>query len=147
MDFTSDEYFMGEALKEAQKAFDQEEVPVGAVVVCREKIIARAHNQVETLVDPTAHAEMLAITAASNSLGAKYLNECSLYVTLEPCVMCAGASSWSQVGKVVFGALDIDRGYSVKGSNILHKKTEVVSGVLAEQSTALLKAFFQKLRD
>ena len=147
MDFRSDEFFMAEALKEAYKAFDTDEVPVGAVVVCREKIIARAYNQVEQLKDPTAHAEMLAITSATNAIGAKYLNECTLYVTLEPCVMCAGALAWSQVAKVVYGASDEKRGFSRFGKDLVHKKAEVVAGVAAEQSEALLKSFFERLRE
>lgn len=146
IDLQSDEYFMREALKEAKLSLGEKEVPVGAVVVCRGKIIARAHNQVEKLHDPTAHAEMLAITAATNSLGSKYLNECTLYVTLEPCVMCAGASSWSQVGKIVYGASDLERGFARMGKALLHKKTEVVSGVLGEESGKLISDFFQQLR-
>jgi tRNA(adenine34) deaminase len=146
IDLHSDEFFMKEALKEASLALQSEEVPVGAVVVCRGKIIARAHNQVEKLKDPTAHAEMLVITAATNSLGSKYLNECTLYVTLEPCTMCAGATTWSQVGKIVYGASDLERGFARMGSTLLHKKTEVVSGVLAEKCSKLISAFFQQLR-
>jgi tRNA(adenine34) deaminase len=146
IDLQSDEYFMREALKEAKLSLGEKEVPVGAVVVCRGKIIARAHNQVERLQDPTAHAEMLAITAASNSLGSKYLNECTLYVTLEPCVMCAGASSWSQVGKIVYGASDLERGFARMGKILIHKKTEVVSGILGEESGKLISDFFQHLR-
>src|SRR5688572_7380469 len=124
MDLISDEYFMGEALKEARKAFDDGEVPVGAVVVAKNKIIARGHNQTERLNDATAHAEMLAITSATNFIGAKYLSDCTLYVTLEPCVMCAGALNWSQVRKVVYGANDILRGFSLVNSPLLHPKTE-----------------------
>ena len=147
MDFRSDEFFMSEALKEAQKAFDAEEVPVGAVVVCRDKIIARAHNQVEQLKDPTAHAEMLAITSATNALGAKYLNECTMYVTLEPCVMCAGAANWTQLGKIVYGASDPQRGFARFGDELIHKKTTVISGVAAEKAEALIKSFFSQLRN
>ena len=147
IDLQSDEYFMKEALKEAQKALAENEVPVGAVVVSRGKVVARAHNQVETLKDPTAHAEMLAITSASNAFGSKYLTECTLYVTLEPCVMCAGASVWSQIGKIVFGAFDTDRGFSRLSPPVLHKKTEVVSGILADECSRLLTDFFQKLRE
>ena len=146
IDLQSDEYFMNEALKEAKIGLSEKEVPVGAVVVCRGKIIARAHNKVEKLHDPTAHAEMLAITAATNSLGSKYLNECILYVTLEPCVMCAGASAWSQVGKIVYGASDLERGFARMGNALLHKKTEVVSGVLGDESGKLVSEFFQQLR-
>ena len=138
----TDEYFMREALKEAQKAFDQDEVPVGAVVVCDNRIIARAHNLTETLTDVTAHAEMQAITAAANNLGGKYLNQCSLYVTLEPCVMCAGALFWAQIGRLVYGANDEKRGYSLAGKSILHPKTEVTTSVEADASTKILKSFF-----
>jgi tRNA(adenine34) deaminase len=143
----SDEYFMKEALKEAQKAFDQDEVPVGAIVVCNNKIIARAHNLTEKLTDVTAHAEMQAFTAASAYLGAKYLTDCTLYVTLEPCLMCAGASYWTQVGKLVFGAKDEKRGYSNVNSPVLHPATEVISGLFEEESKHLLKEFFLKKRE
>ena len=143
----SDESFMKEALKEAQKAFEADEVPVGAIVVCQNKIIARAHNLTERLNDVTAHAEMQAITSAANFLNGKYLNECTLYVTLEPCVMCAGAIFWSQLGKLVYGAPDTKRGFNLLNNNkVLHPKTMVVSNVLAEESTTLLKTFFQKKR-
>ncbi len=142
----NDEYFMREALREAQKAFDADEVPVGAVIVVNQKIIARAHNYTERLTDPTAHAEMQAFTAATNHFGAKYLDECTLYVTLEPCVMCAGASFWAQIGKIVFGAYDDKRGFSVYNKNILHPKTTITGGVLADECSALLKDFFQKKR-
>jgi len=142
----SPEHFMREALKEAQKAFDEDEVPVGAIVVC-DRIIARAHNLTERLNDVTAHAEMQAITSAANYLGGKYLTECTLYVTLEPCVMCAGALAWSQIGKIVYGALDNKRGFNLICENrILHPKTEVVTGVLAEECASLLKNFFLKKR-
>lgn len=137
---------MNEALKEAQKAFDRAEVPVGAVVVCNRTIIARAHNLSETLNDATAHAEMQAFTAAAAYLGGKYLNECTLFVTLEPCVMCAGASYWTQLGGIIFGAPDEKRGYQLAGSNILHPKTQVASGVLAEECSQLLKLFFHNKR-
>ncbi|MBI3510540.1 MAG: nucleoside deaminase [Bacteroidetes bacterium] len=143
----SDDHYMREALKEAQKAFDADEVPVGAVVVCEGRIIARAHNLTERLTDVTAHAEMQAITAAANFIGGKYLDECTIYVTLEPCVMCAGALQWSQVKKIVFGARDPKRGYLRLEKNILHPKTEVVSGLLEEESSQLLKTFFQKKRE
>lgn len=143
----STEHFMREALKEAQKAFEEDEIPVGAIVVCNNKIIARAHNLTERLNDVTAHAEMQAITAAANYLGGKYLNECTLYVTLEPCVMCAGALAWSQLGKLVFGSSDTKRGFNLINENkILHPKTEVVSGILQEECGNLLRSFFQKKR-
>lgn len=141
-----DTYFMREALREAKKAFDADEVPVGAVIVVNEKIIARAHNYTERLTDPTAHAEMQVFTAATNHLGAKYLNDCTLYVTLEPCVMCAGASFWSQIGRIVYGAADEKRGFSVFNKNILHPKTTTTGGVLEEDCAALIKAFFQAKR-
>jgi tRNA(adenine34) deaminase len=141
-----DEYFMKKAFAEAVQAFDRGEVPVGAVVVSGNKIIARAHNLTETLNDVTAHAEMQAITAAANLLGGKYLNDCTLYVTLEPCLMCAGALAWAQVGKIVFGAPDHKRGYRKHSSNVLHPKTEVVGGVLSEECTELLQEFFRQKR-
>ena len=143
----SDETFMREALKEAQKAFDADEVPVGAIVVCNNKIIARAHNLTERLNDVTAHAEMQAITAAANYLNGKYLNECTMYITLEPCVMCAGAIAWAQLGKLIYGAPDTKRGFNLLNENkILHPKTEVVSGLLATECADLIKTFFQKKR-
>jgi tRNA(adenine34) deaminase len=147
MDLYSDEYFMREALKEAVKALDIGEVPVGAVVACKNRIIARAHNQTEKLTDATAHAEMLAITAAENYLGSKYLNECTLYVTLEPCVMCAGALNWVQLQKLVFGAPDVQRGYSLIHTPLLHPKTEVIKGIKADEAKKLIDKFFSKLRD
>jgi tRNA(adenine34) deaminase len=146
MDLYTDEYFMREALKEAQKAFEIGEVPVGAVMVCKNRVIARAHNQTEKLTDATAHAEMLAVTAAANHLGSKYLNECILYVTLEPCVMCAGALHWVQLQKLVYGASDIQRGYSLVSTPLLHPKTEVTKGVKGGEAKELIDAFFQKLR-
>ncbi|HKZ36176.1 MAG TPA: nucleoside deaminase [Chryseolinea sp.] len=146
MELYTDEYFMREALKEAQKALEIGEVPVGAVVVCMNRIIARGHNQTEKLTDATAHAEMLAVTAAANHLGSKYLNECTLYVTLEPCVMCAGALHWVQLQKLVFGALDIQRGFSLVGTPLLHPKTEVVKGVKAEECKKLIDNFFREIR-
>src|SRR5688572_3679275 len=146
MELYTDEYFMREALKEAQKAFEIGEVPVGAVVVCKNRIIARAHNQTEQLTDATAHAEMLALTAAENYLGSKYLNECTLYVTLEPCVMCAGALAWVQLQKLVYGAHDIQRGFTLVNSRILHPSTEVVSGVLQPECKMLIDTFFRQLR-
>ena len=141
-----DTYFMKEALKEAQKAFVKDEVPVGAVIVCENQIIARAHNYTETLNDVTAHAEMQAFTAAADYLGGKYLNECTLYVTLEPCVMCGGASYWTQLKKIVFGATDEKRGFSSLTQNILHPKTEVESGLMKEECSKLLTDFFQSKR-
>ena len=137
---------MQQALRQAQMAFEAGEVPVGAVVVAENRIISRAHNQTEQLTDVTAHAEMLALTAAANYLGGKYLNECTLYVTLEPCVMCAGAQYWAQLGRLVYGASDEKRGYSRLGKNLLHPRTEVSSGLLKEESEALLKQFFARLR-
>lgn len=142
----SDEHFMKEALKEAKMAFDKEEVPVGAIVVFNKKIIARAHNLTETLNDVTAHAEMQAFTAAANTLGAKYLNECSLYVTLEPCIMCAGASFWTQIGNIIYGATDTKRGFQLQGKKIIHPKTNIKKGVLKSECSALLKDFFEKKR-
>lgn len=142
----SDEYFMREALKEAQKAFDEDEVPVGAIIVCNNRIIARAHNLTERLNDVTAHAEMQAFTAAANFIGGKYLEGCTLYVTLEPCVMCAGAAYWSQLDRVAYGADDEKRGFKTVSSKILHPKTELVSGILREECESLLKEFFRKKR-
>lgn len=147
MNLYSDEYFMREALKEAQKALEIKEVPVGAVITCGNRIIARAHNQTEKLTDATAHAEMIAVTAAANYLGSKYLNECTLYVTLEPCVMCAGALHWVQLKKLVYGASDIQRGYSLLGKDVLHPKTLVQKGVKAPEAKTLMDAFFKGLRD
>ena len=140
-----DAYFMKKALAEAEFAFAQGEVPVGAVVVINDRIIGRAHNLTEKLHDVTAHAEMQAITAAANFLGGKYLKGCTLYVTLEPCQMCAGALYWSQVSKIVYGAADLERGYSVMGTT-LHPKTEVVGGVLENEASVLLKRFFAQKR-
>lgn len=147
MELNTDEYFMREALKEAQKALDIGEVPVGAVVVVKNRIIARAHNQTEKLTDATAHAEMLAATAAANYLGSKYLNECTLYVTLEPCVMCGGALAWVQLGKLVYGASDIQRGYSLIKQQVLHPRTEVVNGVFAVEAKGLIDTFFKGIRE
>ena len=141
-----DTFYMKQALLEAQKAFDKGEVPVGAVVVCRDRIIARSYNLTETLNDVTAHAEMQAITAAANYLGGKYLIDCTLYVTVEPCVMCAGAIAWSQLGRLVFGATDEKRGYQRYAPDALHPKTVVVQGTLAEDCSGLMKAFFKKRR-
>lgn len=140
------ERLMRQALDEAHRAFERDEVPVGAVVVCGDRIIARGHNLTETLNDVTAHAEMQAITAAANFLGGKYLTDCTLYVTLEPCVMCAGALGWSQISKIVYGASDEKRGFSRFAPNALHPKTEVISGVLEEECGELVKEFFRKKR-
>lgn len=147
MDLYTDTYFMREALKEASKAFDDGEVPVGAVVVVKNKIIARAYNQTERLKDATAHAEMLAITSATNYLGAKYLTDCTLFVTLEPCVMCAGAMNWSQVSKVIFGAKDFQRGFGLVSTPLLHPKTEIIGGVLATECKSILDKFFERIRE
>ncbi|MBQ8360985.1 MAG: nucleoside deaminase [Bacteroidaceae bacterium] len=138
--------YMKRALDEARAAFDEGEVPVGAVIVCQDRVIARAHNLTETLTDVTAHAEMQALTAAANTLGGKYLNECTLYVTVEPCIMCAGAIGWAQVSRVVFGASDEKRGYQRFAPEALHPKTEVVQGVLADEAAALMKDFFRMKR-
>lgn len=143
----SDENFMKEALKEAQKAFDRDEVPVGAVVVSKNRVIARAHNLTEALTDVTAHAEMQAITAAADFIGGKYLKDCTLYVTLEPCPMCASALYWAQISKVVFGATDEKRGYSKISTQLLHPKTKVVSGVMENECAELMIEFFRKKRD
>ena len=142
----SDEEYMRKALIEAQAAFDEDEVPVGAIVVCRDRIIARAHNMTERLNDVTAHAEMQAVTAAADFLGGKYLDTCTLYVTVEPCVMCAGALAWAQLGRLVYGTEDVKRGYSRYAPEALHPKTEVESGVLAEECSKLMKEFFKKKR-
>jgi tRNA(adenine34) deaminase len=139
------ETFMREALREAEKALKLDEVPVGAVVVCKNKIIARAHNLTQRLNDVTAHAEMQAITAAANTLGGKYLSECSVYISLEPCVMCAGALFWAQPEKVIFGAADPKRGCSLHGK-LLHPKTEIIGGVMEEACGKILKDFFQLKR-
>ncbi len=140
-----DEYFMRQALEEAHQAFEEDEIPVGAVVVSKDRIIGRGHNQTERLNDVTAHAEMLAITAAANYLGGKYLRDCTLYVTLEPCNMCAGALFWSQISKVVYAAEDEKRGFLRSGSK-LHPKTQLVGGVLRNESSSLLKDFFKTKR-
>ena len=141
-----DTYYMKQALMEAQRAAERGEVPVGAVVVCHDRIIARSHNLTETLNDVTAHAEMQAITAAANYLGGKYLTDCTLYVTVEPCVMCAGAIAWSQMGRLVFGTSDEKRGYHKYAPEALHPKTIVQQGVLADECASLMKQFFQKKR-
>ena len=142
----TDEDFMKQALVEAKKAYDRDEVPVGAVVVCRDRVIARGHNLTEVLNDVTAHAEMQAITAAAEALGGKYLDVCTLYVTVEPCIMCAGAIGWSQLGRLVYGASDPKRGFSVFAPKALHPKTEVVKGILEEECGALMKSFFKRKR-
>ena len=141
-----DEYFMRIALQEAEKAFEAEEIPIGAIVVCKGRIVGRGYNLTEHLNDVTAHAEMQAFTAASQTLGGKYLKECTLYVTIEPCVMCAGAAYWTQIGRLVFGAREEKRGFTTKSSNLLHPKTVMESGVLAEECAALMKRFFQDKR-
>ena len=146
MEALSDKHFMKEALKEAQKAFDRDEVPVGAVIVTGNHIIARAHNLTETLNDVTAHAEMQAFTAAANHLGSKYLDDCTLYVTVEPCPMCAGASFWTQVSRIVYGASDEKRGYSKVGKKLLHPSTKVVPGIMEEECGALMSTFFKNKR-
>lgn len=140
------EYFMQQALKEAQKAFDEDEIPVGAIVVCENRIIGKGYNQTERLNDVTAHAEMLAITAATNFLNGKFLEDCTLYVTLEPCVMCAGAIFWARPDRVVFGASDEKRGFLQKSRDILHPKTELVKGVMEYDSSLLLREFFARKR-
>lgn len=142
----SDEHFMREALKEAKKAFAADEVPIGAVVVCDNRIIARAHNYTERLNDVTAHAEMQAFTAAANTLGGKYLKDCTLYVTMEPCVMCAGASMWTQVKRIVFGAHDPKRGFMKTDPNILHPKTTITGGLLENECGELVREFFRSKR-
>ena len=142
----SDEYFMTEALKEAEKAMTLDEVPVGAIIVCDNQIIARAHNFTERLNDVTAHAEMQAFTSAADYLGGKYLNECILYVTLEPCVMCGGASYWTQIKRIVYGASDEKRGFSTVKGSILHPRTEVAKGIHEEKCSKILQEFFQHKR-
>lgn len=142
----ADAYFMKQALAEAKKAEAKDEVPIGAVIVCRGKIIARAFNLTETLTDVTAHAEMQAITMAANYLGAKYLTDCTLYVTVEPCPMCAGAIGWAQIKRVVYGSKDEKRGYNLIAPRALHPKCQVTSGVMEEECTQIMKEFFQKKR-
>ena len=141
-----DQYFMKQALLEAEKAFERGEVPVGAVVVCKDRIIARAHNLTETLTDVTAHAEMQAITAAASAIGGKYLSDCTLYVTVEPCVMCAGAIAWAQMGALVFGAEDEKRGYQRYAPEALHPKTVVKKGIMVDECATLMKQFFASKR-
>ncbi len=141
-----DEKYMKEALREAEAAALEDEVPVGAVVVCRGRVIARGHNMTERLNDPTAHAEMIAITAATEAMGGKYLNDCTLYVTVEPCPMCAGALAWSQIGRVVYGASDPKRGFSLFSPSLLHPRTEVTAGVLADACGQAVSSFFRDKR-
>lgn len=143
----SPERYMKEAFRQAQLAYEEGEVPVGAVVVANNRIIARAHNQVELLNDPTAHAEVLAITSAAEALGSKYLEGCAIYVTLEPCIMCAGALNWAQIENVYYGASDEKKGYSLIGKSILHPKTKVNTGIMADECGQLLQDFFKKLRE
>ena len=142
----TDEKFMREAMKEAEMAAYEDEVPIGAVVVCRGRIIGKGHNMTEKLHDATAHAEMIAITAATEAVGGKYLNDCTLYVTVEPCPMCAGALNWSQIGRIVYGTPDPKRGYSLFSPSLLHPKTEVIGGVLAQECGALVRDFFMAKR-
>lgn len=142
----TDEKFMREAMKEAEMAAYEDEVPIGAVVVCRGRIIGKGHNMTEKLHDATAHAEMIAITAAAEAVGGKYLNDCTLYVTVEPCPMCAGALNWSQIGRIVYGAPDPKRGYSLFSPSLLHPKTEVIGGVLEQECGALVRDFFMAKR-
>ena len=142
----ADEKYMREALREARMAGDGDEVPIGAVVVCRGRIIARGHNMTERLHDPTAHAEMIALTAATEALGGKYLDECTLYVTVEPCPMCAAALCWAQLGRLVYGAPDPRRGYSLFSPSLLHPRTEVASGLLADECSTLVKDYFKSKR-
>jgi len=143
----TDNFFMKEALKEAQIALEKDEVPVGAVITYDNQIIARAHNLTETLNDVTAHAEMQAFTSAADYIGGKYLRECTLFVTLEPCIMCAGASYWTQIGKIVFGAYDLKRGYSKTNGLITHPKTTIVGGVMEQECSKLLSLFFEQKRN
>ena len=141
-----DERYMREALREAMAAAEEDEVPIGAVVVCRGRIIAKGHNMTERLKDPTAHAEMIAITAAAEAMGGKYLTDCTLYVTVEPCPMCAGALAWSQISRVVYGALDPKRGFSLFSPSLLHPRTEVTAGVLADACGQAVSSFFRDKR-
>lgn len=141
-----DLFYMKQALEEAKKALNRGEVPVGAVIVCRNRIIARGHNLTETLNDVTAHAEMQAITAAATTLGGKYLTDCTLYVTVEPCIMCAGAIGWAQISRIVFGAEDVKRGFRKFAPEAMHPKATIESGILAEECAALMKDFFKQKR-
>lgn len=146
MNMEMDERYMREALREANRAAGEDEVPIGAVIVCKGRIIGKGYNMTERLNDPTAHAEMIAITAATEAMGSKYLNECTLYVTVEPCPMCAGALAWSQIGRAVYGAADPKRGFSMFSPSLMHPKTEVVSGVLADECGDLVTGFFRNKR-
>jgi tRNA(adenine34) deaminase len=146
MIWDEDAYFMGLALRQAEQALEEDEIPVGAVIVANGQVIAKAYNQTEKLTDVTAHAEMIAITSAAQTLGAKYLKNCTLYVTLEPCVMCAGALYWSQIGRIVYGASEEKRGFEKHGRGIIHPKTQIIPGILANESEQLLKEFFSRLR-
>jgi tRNA(adenine34) deaminase len=141
-----DERYMREALREAGYAAEENEVPIGAVITCRGRVIGKGHNMTERLNDPTAHAEMIAITAATEAMGGTYLNDCTLYVTVEPCPMCAGALAWAQIGRVVFGATDPKRGFSLFSPSLMHPKTEVVSGILAQECSDLVTGFFRNKR-
>jgi tRNA(adenine34) deaminase len=147
LEMYSDKYFMKEALKQAEMALEDKEIPVGAVVVCNNRIIAKAYNQTEKLNDATAHAEMIALTAAFNYLGSKYLPDCALYVTLEPCVMCAGALNWAQIGKLVFGSPDPKKGFRTVDQKILHPKTKVIDGILSKDCKQILDKFFITIRN
>jgi len=147
IDIYTDEYFMKQAFNQAKLAFDAEEIPIGAVIVSNKKIIARAHNQTELLNDFTAHAEMIAFTSASEYFGNKYLDKCTLYVTLEPCIMCSGASFWTRISKIVYGASDPKRGFTSVEKNILHPKTEVISGIMEKESSEILDLFFEQKRN
>ena len=142
----TDERYMQEALREAREAGEEKEIPIGAVIVCRGRIIARGHNMVERLQDPSAHAEMIALTAATEALGGKYLNDCTIYVTVEPCPTCAAALNWAQIGRIVWGADDPKRGFSLFSPSLLHPKTETASGILAEDCSELVSAFFRQRR-
>lgn len=146
MDASADERFMREALREARAAEAEDEIPIGAVVTFGGRVIAKGHNMTERLHDPTAHAEMIAITAAAEAVGGKYLNDCTLYVTVEPCPMCAAASAWAQVGRIVYGAIDPKRGFSMFSPSLLHPRTEVSAGVLAEECGSMVSEFFRKKR-
>jgi tRNA(adenine34) deaminase len=141
-----DERYMRDALREAQAAAAEDEVPIGAVITCRGRIIGKGHNMTERLNDPTAHAEMIAITAATEAMGDKYLNDCTLYVTVEPCPMCAGALAWSQIGRIVYGTADPKRGFSMFTPSLMHPKTEVIGGVLADECGSLVTEFFKNKR-
>ncbi len=141
-----DSKYMAEALREAKAALEEGEIPIGAVVICRGRIIGKGHNMTERLHDATAHAEMIAITAATEAMGGKYLSDCTLYVTVEPCPMCAGALNWSQIGRIVYGAIDPKRGYSLFSPSLLHPKTQVSAGVLAEECAELISGFFKNKR-